>query len=313
MVQVFLQRKWMVPKFGQEEGIKMSKTKDRMWFVIFTLPLLLIFTTVVIVPFISGIFYAFFDWDGIAANEKVFVGLDNFIKLMEDKRFLHSAWITTKFTILSLISVNVIALIFALLVTSKLRTANTARTFFFMPNLIGGLILGYIWQFIFSDVFAMIGEWTGFNSVFYNWLLDKEFSLYALVIVFTWQMAGYMMIVYIAGIQGIPDELTEAAKIDGANYWQRLTKITFPLLMQSFTICLFLTLSFAFKIYDVNLSLTKGGPANATEMFALNIYNEIFGYGHYGYGQAKAIVFFIIVAAITLTQVYLTKKREVEM
>ena len=291
----------------------MSKTKDRMWFVIFTLPLLLIFTTVVIVPFISGIFYAFFDWDGIAANEKVFVGLDNFLKLMEDKRFLHSAWITTKFTILSLISVNVIALIFALLVTSKLRTANTARTFFFMPNLIGGLILGYIWQFIFSDVFAMIGEWTGFNSVFYNWLLDKEFSLYALVIVFTWQMAGYMMIVYIAGIQGIPDELTEAAKIDGANYWQRLTKITFPLLMQSFTICLFLTLSFAFKIYDVNLSLTKGGPANATEMFALNIYNEIFGYGHYGYGQAKAIVFFIIVAAITLTQVYLTKKREVEM
>jgi len=291
----------------------MSKTKDRLWFAVFTVPLITIFATVVIVPFLSGIVYAFFDWDGIAANEKVFVGLDNFIKLLEDKRFLHSAWVTTKFTFLSLISVNVIAIIFALLVTSKLRTANTARTFFFMPNLIGGLILGYIWQFIFSDVFAMIGEWTGLNSVFYNWLLDKEFALYALVIVFTWQMAGYMMIVYIAGIQGIPEELNEAARIDGANYWQRLTRITFPLLMQSFTICLFLTLSFAFKIYDVNLSLTKGGPANATEMFALNIYNEIFGYSHYGYGQAKAIVFFIIVAVITLSQVYLTKKREVEM
>ena len=183
----------------------------------------------------------------------------------------------------------------------------------FMPNLIGGLILGYIWSFIFSDAFSIIGKVTGFESVFYNWLMSPDYALYAIVLVFTWQMAGYMMIVYIAGIENIPYELMEAAKIDGANYWQRLRKIVLPLLMPSITICLFLTLSFAFKIYDVNLSLTGGGPINSTEMFALNIYNEIFGYSNYGYGQAKAIVFFLIVAVISLTQVYFTKKREVEM
>ena len=140
-----------------------------------------------------------------------------------------------------------------------------------------------------------------------------DFALYALVFVFTWQMAGYIMIIYIAGIQSIPNDVMEASMIDGASWWQRLKNITFPLLMPAFTISLFLTLSSAFKIYDVNLSLTGGGPANSTEMFAMNIYNEIFGYGNYGYGQAKAIIFFLIVAAITLTQVYITKKREVEL
>ena len=198
------------------------------------------------------------------------------------------------FTILAVISVNIVGLTFAFLVTSKLRTANAARTMVFMPYLIGGLILGYIWQFVFSDVFTLIGEVTGFDSVFFNWLMDPDYALYALVFVFTWQMAGYVMIIYIAGIQGIPSEVIEASKIDGANIWQRLRKIIFPLLMPSFTISLFLTLSSAFKIYDANLSLTGGGPANSTEMFAMNIYNEIFGYGNYGFGQAKAIIFFFI-------------------
>jgi raffinose/stachyose/melibiose transport system permease protein len=290
-----------------------SKTKNRFWFALFTFPTIFIFTIVVIIPFISGIYYAFFDWDGIAANAKEFVGFDNFLKLMEDERFRHSAWVTIKFTFLALISVNVLGLTFALIVTSTLRTAKSARTMVFMPNLIGGLILGYIWSFIFSDAFSIIGKVTGFESVFYNWLMSPDYALYAIVLVFTWQMAGYMMIVYIAGIENIPYELMEAAKIDGANYWQRLRKIVLPLLMPSITICLFLTLSFAFKIYDVNLSLTGGGPINSTEMFALNIYNEIFGYSNYGYGQAKAIVFFLIVAVISLTQVYFTKKREVEM
>lgn len=291
----------------------MGKTQNRLWYALFTLPTILIFTIVVLIPFISGIYYAFFDWDGIAANAKEFVGIDNFVKLLEDERFLNSAWVTIKFTVMALISVNLVALIFALLVTSTLRTAKAARTMIFMPNLIGGLILGYIWNFVFSDAFAILGELTGMDSVFYNWLLDRDYALYAIVLVFTWQMAGYMMIVYIAGLQSIPEELMEAAKIDGANYWQRLRKIVFPLLMPSITISLFLTLSFAFKIYDVNLSLTGGGPINSTEMFALNIYNEIFGYSNYGYGQAKAIVFFLIVAVISLTQVYITKKREVEM
>lgn len=291
----------------------MQNKNNKGWYLLFTAPLTIIFLTVVVIPFIIGIYYSFFKWDGIAANPKVFVGFDNFIQLFGDSRFLTSTWKTTLFTILAVISVNIVGLVFALLVTSKLKVANAARTMVFMPYLIGGLILGYIWQFIFLDVFTLIGDLTGMDHLFFNWLIDKDFALYALVFVFTWQMAGYIMIIYIAGIQSIPQDVMEAAMIDGASWWQKLKNITFPLLMPAFTISLFLTLSSAFKIYDVNLSLTGGGPANSTEMFAMNIYNEIFGYGNYGYGQAKAIIFFIIVAAITLTQVYITKKREVEL
>lgn len=291
----------------------MQNKNNKGWYLLFTAPLFIIFLTVVVIPFVIGIYYSFFKWDGIAANPKVFVGFVNFIKLFGDTRFLESTWKTTLFTILAVISVNIVGLVFALLVTSKLRTSNAARTMVFMPYLIGGLILGYIWQFIFLDVFTLIGQITGLENVFFNWLIDMDFALYALVFVFTWQMAGYIMIIYIAGIQSIPNDVMEASMIDGASWLQRLKNITFPLLMPAFTISLFLTLSSAFKIYDVNLSLTGGGPANSTEMFAMNIYNEIFGYGNYGYGQAKAIIFFLIVAAITLTQVYITKKREVEL
>lgn len=283
------------------------------WFLLFTVPLIFIFTIVVLIPFLVGIYYSFFEWDGIGANPKVFVGLDNFVELWGDNQFLRSMWLTTLFTVLSVITINVIGLAFALLVTSRIQSANAARTLLFMPYLIGGLILGYIWQFVFVDVFSFLGEVTGLDQVFFNWLVDPQFALYGLVFVFTWQMAGYIMIIYIAGIQAIPNDVVEAAKIDGASTWQRFTRITFPLLMPALTISLFLTLSSAFKIYDVNLSLTGGGPANATELFAMNIYQEIFGSSNYGFGQAKAIVFFMIVAAITLTQVYMTKKREVEM
>lgn len=287
--------------------------KNIAWYALFTFPLLFIFTTVVIIPFVIGIAYSFIEWDGIPANPKVFVGFENYVALFSDQRFLASAGITVLFTLLSLIAVNVLGLIFSLMVTAGLKTSNAARTMLFMPNLIGGLILGYIWQFIFTDAFKMIGESTGWSGFFFNWLLNPQYALIALVIVFTWQMAGYTMVIYIAGIQGIPDDVLEAAWVDGANAWQRLTRIKFPLLMPSFTICLFLSLSGAFKIYDVNLSLTGGGPVNKTEMFAMNIFNEIFGYGNYGLGQAKAIVFFLIVALITLTQVILTKRREVQM
>jgi raffinose/stachyose/melibiose transport system permease protein len=291
----------------------MNKRKDIGWYVLFTGPLLFIFATVVIVPFVIGIGYSFVSWDGIPANPKVFVGFDNYVRLLDDERFLRSALHTVEFTVLALVAVNVLGVALALLVTSGLRTSNAARTMLFMPNLIGGLILGYIWQFIFTDAFRSIGEKTGLHNLFFPWLLDPQFALFAMVAVFTWQMAGYTMVIYIAGIQSIPDELLEAARVDGANLWQRLTRIVFPLLMPSITICLFLTLSGAFKIYDVNLSLTKGGPNNATELFAMNIFNEIFAYGRYGYGQAKAIVFFLIVAALTLTQVIITKKREVQL
>lgn len=291
----------------------MKRKSDKFWYGLFTLPLVFIFTTVVLIPFIIGIGYSFFSWDGLPLNPKVFVGIENFEKLFSDTRFLSSAGHTIFFTLLAIIIINVLGLTFALIVTTKLKVRNLARTMLFMPYLIGGLILGYIWKFIFSDAFANIGEQTGLTNFFFNWLLDYDYALIALVVVSTWQMAGYIMIIYIAGIQGIPEDVIEAAAVDGAGFFNTLFRIKFPLIMPSFTICLFLTLSNCFKIFDVNLSLTGGGPNNATEMFAMNIYNEIFQLNNYGYGQAKAIIFFIVVASVTLVQVYITKKKEVSM
>lgn len=289
------------------------ENRSKKWFILFAGPLIATFALVVLVPFFMGIYYSFFQWDGVRTNPMVFVGLDNYIASFSDQAFRDSVWVTIKFTVIAVISVNLVGLSLALLVTTKLRTVNAARAMFFMPNLIGGLILGYIWQFIFTDGFRVVGESTGFDTVFKNWLLDPNLALMAIVVVFTWQMAGYIMIIYIAGIQGIPGETIEASKIDGANAWQRLRYVIVPLLMPSFTICLFLALSNGFNIYTVNLSLTNGGPYGSTELFALHIYDEIFGSSKYGYGQAKAVMFFLLISAITLTQVYFSKKKEVEM
>ena len=291
----------------------MKKKSDKMWYALFTFPLIFIFTTVVIIPFVMGIGYSFFSWDGLPLNPKVFVGLDNFKNLFWDKRFLATTGHTVKFTLIAIILINVFGLIFALIVTTKLKMRNVVRTMLFMPYLIGGLILGYIWKFIFGSVFTNIGELTGLEGVFFNWLLDSKYALTALIVVTVWQLSGYVMIIYINGIQSIPDDVIEAAKVDGAGFIDTLFRIKFPLIMPSFTICLFVTLSSCFKIFDVNLSLTGGGPNNATEMFAMNIYNEIFQLNNFGYGQAKAFVFFIIVAVITLVQVGITKRKEVSM
>lgn len=291
----------------------MKKARNIGWYLLFTLPLVFIFTTVVIIPFIIGIGYSFFSWDGLPLNPKVFVGVDNFVQLFHDTRFFNTAIHTIIFTVLAILLINILGITFALGVTSKLKVRNLARTMLFMPYLIGGLILGYIWSFIVGDAFTAIGEKTGLTGIFFNWLLNPKSALLALIVVTTWQMAGYIMIIYITGIQAIPEDVIEASAVDGANFWQTLFKIKFPLMMPSFTICLFMTLSNCFKIFDVNLSLTGGGPSNSTEMFAMNIYNEIFKQNNFGYGQAKAIVFFLIVAFITLIQVTITKKREVDM
>ena len=242
-----------------------------------------------------------------------FVGFANYAKAFADTRFLSSLERTTVFTLITMVTVNVLALGFALVVTSKLRLRNVGRVMIFMPYLIGGLLLGYIWQFILGDCMATLGEMTGRTDLFFYWLSNKQFAFIGLIVVATWQMAGYMMVIYIAGLQSISDDVLEAANVDGASYWQALFRIRLPLLMPSITICLFLTLSNCFKIYDVNLALTGGGPANATEMVSMNIFNEIFAKSNYGYGQAKAIVFFIIVGIITMFQVRLTSRREVEV
>lgn len=291
----------------------MSRKRNIAWYALFVLPLIVVFTTVVIIPFIIGIGYSFIKWDGMPLNPKTFVGMDNYIQLFKDMRFMTSAGHTLLFTIVAVLVINVLGLTFALIVTTRLKVRNAARTMLFMPYLIGGLILGYIWQFIFIGVFKSIGDLTGWHKIFFNWLLDPKYALVAMIVVTTWQMAGYIMIIYINGIQAMPEDVIEAAKVDGAGFWQTLLRIKFPLIMPSFTICLFLTLSNCFKIFDVNFSLTGGGPGSATEMMAMNIYNEIFSLGNYGYGQAKAIMFFIAVAIITLIQVSITKRKEVEM
>ena len=293
--------------------MKARKRRDVGWNCLFVLTLVLVFCIIVIIPFFIGIGYSFFKWDGLPINHKIFVGVSNYVKLFSDSRFMTSALHTILFTVIAVLLINVIGLTFAMIVTSKLRVRNVARTMLFMPYLIGGLILGYIWKFILGDGLKALGEAFGLENIFFNWLIDKKMALVALIIVATWQMAGYIMIIYITGIQGIPEDVIEAAAVDGAGFWQTFFRIKLPLIMPSFTICLFMTLSNCFKIFDTNLSLTGGGPNNATEMFAMNIYNEIFKLNNYGYGQAKAILFFIVVAAITMVQVSVTKKKEVAM
>jgi raffinose/stachyose/melibiose transport system permease protein len=283
------------------------------WYALFTVPLLFVFVMVVLAPFGIGIFYSFFSWDGLPLNPKTFVGFGNYAKLFSDSRFLSSAAHTAIFTALSVLIINVLGLVFALVVTTDLRVRNPARAMLFAPYLIGGLILGYIWKFILGDAFRSIGEKTGFTSLFFNWLLDPQFALFALTVVITWQMAGYIMIIYITGIMSIPEDVIEAARVDGAGFFNTLFRIRFPFLIPAFTVSLFLSLSNCFKIFYVNLSLTNGGPYRSTELFAMNIYREIFNQNNYGYGQAKAILFFIIVASVTLVQVMTIKRKEVEM
>ncbi|MEH7179861.1 carbohydrate ABC transporter permease [Neobacillus vireti] len=289
-----------------------KKWKEAGLFTLFVGPVLLAFILIVLIPFFTGIYYAFTDWNGVTGSVK-WVGLDNFKYLFtEDKQFQQSFILTTKYTVVAIILTNLIGFGLALLVAQKLKTKNVLRTVFFMPNLIGGLILGFIWQFIFVKGFASIGELTGIPLFELAWLGDAKTAFWGIVIVSVWQGAGYIMIIYIAALQNVPQELIEAARIDGANRFQVLRHITMPLVAPAVTICLFLTTASSFKVFDANLSLTNGGPFKSTEMLALNIYTEAFVNNRYGIGEAKALIFFIVVAAITILQVTISKKREVE-
>lgn len=289
-----------------------KKLKQSLIFWAFVGPAFLAFSLIVLYPFLSGVYYAFTSWNGVS-GEINWVGLDNFKTLFTtDKQFLNSFWITTKYTIAAITITNLVGFSLALLVTQPLKTRNILRTVFFIPNLIGGLLLGFIWQFIFVKGFVSIGELTGWHFFQLPWLGDANTAFWGIVIVSVWQGAGYIMIIYIAALQNVPQELIEAARIDGAGFWQILRHVIFPLIAPAFTICLFLTISWSYKIFDVNLSLTNGGPFKSTEMLALNIYTEAFVNNRYGLGEAKALIFFLIVAIITTLQVYFTKKREVE-
>lgn len=284
--------------------------KNGLFFWLFLAPVLIALIMVVVIPLLYGVYYSFTNWDGI--NTPVFAGISNYIQLLGDEGFRNALWFTTKFAVVSIVLINALGLGLALLVTQKLKGSNIMRTVFFMPNLIGGLILGFIWQFVFIQGFDAIGQAAGTEAL-QGWLSTTRTGFWGLVILTAWQMSGYIMIIYIAHLEGIPEDLVEAAQIDGANVFQRFRHIIFPLVAPAFTVSMFLTLSNSFKLYDQNLSLTGGAPYNSTQMVAMNIYNTAFLENKMAYAQSKALVFFIIIAVISLTQVYYNKKREVEM
>ncbi|MBQ1991226.1 MAG: sugar ABC transporter permease [Clostridia bacterium] len=272
------------------------------WFPLFVLPTVIAFIISFIAPFAMGIYLSFTKFTTVA-NAK-WVGFSNYVKAFNDTAFVDALWFSVKFTIVSVITINIIAFLLALLLTKSLKGTNIFRTVFFMPNLIGGIVLGYIWLMIINGVLNSFGV-----SITY----DPSYGFWGLVILMNWQLIGYMMIIYIAGIQNVSPDLLEAADIDGATNWQKLTKITIPQVMPSITICTFLTLTNSFKLFDQNLALTAGAPGKQTQMLALDIYNTFYGrVGFQGVGQAKAVVFFIIVAIIALAQLYLTRSKEVE-
>lgn len=289
----------------------MKSSNNKKDFCIFALPGLFCFVAVVMVPFLYGVYLTLTDWNGVA-KEKNFIGLANFVGVIKDAQFWNSLGLTFKYVIAVVILVNVLAFAIAYLLTRGIKGQNFFRAGFFTPNLIGGIVLGYIWQFVFSRVFVNIGESTGWSFFEASWLSDPDKAFLALVVVSVWQLSGYMILIYVAGFMGLSKDVMEAANIDGASGWVKLKNIIMPLMMSSITICLFLTLSRAFMVYDVNLSLTAGAPYGTTEMAAMHVYEKAFTSRQFGVGQAEAFILFVIVACISGLQVYFTKKREVE-
>lgn len=280
--------------------------------VLFLFPLVFSFAVTVLLPFLCGVFYSMTDWNGV--TYKNFIGLTNYINMFKSTEYLYSFVITFLFTVLNMILVNVAGFSLALLCTSKVRGRNIYRASFFLPNLIGGIVLGYVWQFIFNKVLTSI---LNTNSM----LSDANLAFLAILIVSTWQYAGYIMMIYVTGLQTVPKDVLEASGVDGANAFVTLMKIKIPMIWNTFTVCIFLTLVNSFKQFDLNFALTSGAPSRiigdkmyaGTEFLALSIYQTAISKNKYSLGQSKAVVFFLILAIVSLTQVAISKKKEVEM
>jgi len=272
---------------------------------VFLLPTLAAFIIGFLWPFIWGIYLSFHKFTTI--SKTTFVGLSNYVKVFQDATFVEAFWFTARFTIVSTIIINIVAFMLALALTRGLRGTNIFRTVFFLPNLIGGIVLGYIWQILLNGILTNMG--LPLLS------LDANYGFWGLIILMCWQQIGYMMIIYIAGLQNVPTDLLEAASIDGATSMQTLWHVKLPMVMPSITICSFLTLTNSFKLFDQNLALTNGEPAKASQMLALNIYDTFYarsGAQWKGIGQAKAVIFFLLVISIALVQLYFTRRKEVQ-
>ncbi len=280
---------------------------------VFIFPMILTFFITVLLPFVLGIFYSFTDWNGVKITE--FVGLANYVTMFKQMDFVYSFCITLLFTIINMVMVNVVGFALALLCTSKIKGRNLFRSAFFIPNLIGGIVLGYVWQFIFNKVFTTLIE--GSLSM----LTDPNLAFVAIIIVSTWQYAGYIMLIYVTGLESVPRDVLEASSVDGANMFTTLFRIKVPMIANTFTVCIFLTLVNSFKQFDLNLAITNGAPSRilgnkiiqGTEFLALNIYNTAIRKNNYALGQTKAVIFFIVLAIVSLAQVTISKKKEVEM
>lgn len=283
------------------------KIQNVLQFAGFGLPATLIWAAVVIIPFLYGIGITFTDWNGLSLDIN-FIGLKNYKTVFSDPTFLSAFLKTVIYVLFTVIVSNVVGFFLALVVTSGIRFQGLFRTGFFTPNIIGGIILGYIWNFIFSYAITSVGKTMGIESLSTSWLTDSTKALAALIIVSSWQLSGYLMVIYIAGLTNISGELLESAQIDGATGWQVIKNIKVPLVRNSITICTFLAISRSFMSFDMNLSLTAGGPYKSTELIAYKIYQTAFTSMEFGKGQAQAIVLFVIVAAISLLQVYFTNK-----
>jgi len=273
------------------------------YFPIFVMPTLIAFLIAFVIPFLLGLFLSFTEFRTV--SDAQFVGFSNYINIFSsDQTFLSSLGFTVAFALVSVVSINLFAFLLALLLTRNIFGTKLFRTVFFMPNLIGGIVLGYIWQLIINGVLYNYG---------YSITSDPKFGFWGLVVLMNWQMIGYMMIIYIAGLTNVRTDILEAAKVDGAGYFTTLFKVIIPSVVPSFTICLFLTITNSFKLFDQNLALTAGAPAGRTRRVALDIYETFYGrVGSEGIGQAKSVIFFLVVAAVSLTQLMLTRRKEVE-
>jgi raffinose/stachyose/melibiose transport system permease protein len=294
----------------EEKEVQVISARKTKKFLKFAGTPLVIFTIVLVVPFVNGFYYTFTDWDGFEVTK--LVGFKNYADSFADPKF----WVTLRFTalfvVVSLVLVNVVAFGLALIVTSKLRSRNILRTFFFVPNLIGGVVLGVIWQFIFNSAIVSLANKYDVELFKESWLQDTNKAFWALIIVTVWQSSGYMMIVYITGLVSIENDVLEASQIDGASPLRTLFLIKIPLMAQAFTIALFLTLRSGFMAYDVNVALTDGGPFRTTELISLHIFQDAFLEGDFGTGQSKAVVMFLVVALAALVQVTISKRYEVQ-
>jgi raffinose/stachyose/melibiose transport system permease protein len=291
----------------------MKFTKNANWLqaLFFLGPALVFFAAMKLTPFFIGMYYALTDWNGIS-NEKNFVGFKNFLFLLDDDNFINSFIFTANYTVVVVVLTNLFAFLLAFLLTRKLKSRNLIRTVVFTPNVIGGILLGFIWQFIFIKGFPAIGEATNLAFFQLPWLGTAGTAFWGVVIVEVWRFTGYIMIIYIAGIMSVPAELLEAAEIDGAGTFRKIMSVVIPLILPVVTICIFLTLSTSFKVFDVIYSLTKGGPFQSTETVAMDIYYEAYSRNNMGIGAAKAFIFFITVAVLSFLQVWFTNRKAVK-